>query len=59
MIKEIKKNNSRTFARITGNTSDSFLASILQGDGFEQVYLDGRWFKTIKGAERWIMKQFA
>lgn len=59
MIKVITKANSKTFVRITPNGTDEFLASLLQGQGDEQIYLDGRWFKTIAGAERWAAKQLA
>jgi hypothetical protein len=60
MIKEIKKVNSKTFAQITSLSQNTeFLASILQGEGFDQVYLCGKWFKTLKGAERWVTKKIS
>lgn len=58
-MKTINKPNSATFARITKDGNGKYLAGIMQGQGFEQVYLNGRWFGTEAGAIRWINRQFA
>lgn len=36
-----------------------YFACIMQGKGEEQTFFEGKTFATIKGAERWVVKQLA
>lgn len=54
----INKPNSQTFAKIIKDGSGKYMATVMQGQGFDQVFFGGEWFKTEAGARRWITRRF-
>jgi hypothetical protein len=61
MTKNIEKRNSKSRVEIQSASRDGslYLASYVQGNGFEYVYFEGRYFKTVKGAEKWAAKKLS
>lgn len=56
-MKTVNKPNSQSRVEImTINRGDLIMASHVQGEGFNQVFFQAKYFKTMAGAERWATK---